>query len=158
MRERFFSLIIWFFAHLFVTLPTMKKIQIKDVWLFVAQVLLLSLIMLSPGLISYVTSHEPQLVWDSLTVSAYWLAPAIVVYLLNFYLCVPLLWFRHRRWQFVMTNVFLLIASNSHILFNDIRTLPENFIAGYSSFLIISLLVNLMAFHQFLDTRSIEKR
>ena len=123
----------------------MKKIQIKDVWLFVAQVLLLSLIMLSPGLISYVTSHEPQLMWDSLTVSAYWLAPAIVVYLLNFYLCVPLLWFRHRRWQFVVTNVFLILASNSHILFNDIRTLPENFIAGYSSFLIISLLVNLMA-------------
>ena len=136
-------------------MPTMKKIQIKDVWLFVAQVLLLSLIMLSPGLISYVTSHEPQLVWDSLTVSAYWLAPAIVVYLLNFYLCVPLLWFRHRRWQFVMTNVFLILASNSHILFNDIRTLPENFIAGYSSFLIISLLVNLMAIYRLSTSSSI---
>ena len=82
----------------------MKKIQIKDVWLFVAQVLLLSLTLLSPGLISYVTSHNPQLAWDSLTVSAYWLAPAVVVYLLNFYLCVPLLWFRHRRWQFVVAN------------------------------------------------------
>ena len=77
----------------------MKKIQTKDVWLFVAQVLLLSLTLLSPGLISYVTSHNPQLAWESLTVSAYWLAPAIVVYLLNFYLCVPLLWFRHRRWR-----------------------------------------------------------
>ena len=32
----------------------MKKIQIKDVWLFVAQVLLLSLVIMSPGLISYV--------------------------------------------------------------------------------------------------------
>ena len=68
----------------------MKKIQTKDVWLFVAQVLLLSLTLLSPGLISYVTSHNPQLAWESLTVSAYWLAPAIVVYLLNFYLCVPI--------------------------------------------------------------------
>ena len=29
----------------------MSKIHIKDVWLFVAQVLLLSLVMLSPGLI-----------------------------------------------------------------------------------------------------------
>lgn len=37
----------------------MKKIQVKDVWLFVAQVLLLSLTLLSPGLISYVTSHNP---------------------------------------------------------------------------------------------------
>ena len=88
----------------------MKKIQIKDVWLFVAQVLLLSLTLLSPGLISYVTSHNPQLAWESLMVSAYWLAPAIAVYLLNFYLCVPLLWFRHRHWQFVVINIVLILT------------------------------------------------
>jgi sensor histidine kinase YesM len=123
----------------------MKKIHIKDVWLFVAQVLLLSLTLLSPGLISYVTSHNPQLAWESLTVSAYWLAPAIVVYLLNFYLCVPLLWFRHRRWQFVVTDTILIVFSNSHMLFKDFQTLPEGTLAGYSSFLIFSLLVNLMA-------------
>ena len=123
----------------------MKKIQTKDVWLFVAQVLLLSLVLLSPGLISYVTSHDSRLVWESLTVSAYWLAPAVAVYLLNFYLCVPLLWFRHRRWQFVLANILLIIVSNSHIVLKDFNTLPESFIAGYSSFLIISLLVNLMA-------------
>jgi sensor histidine kinase YesM len=123
----------------------MKKIQLKDVWLFVAQVLLLSLTLLSPGLISYVTSHNPQLAWESLTVSAYWLAPAIVVYLLNFYLCVPLLWFRHRCWQFVVTDTILIVFSNSHMLFKDFQTLPEGTLAGYSSFLIFSLLVNLMA-------------
>jgi sensor histidine kinase YesM len=123
----------------------MKKIQIKDVWLFVAQVLLLSLILLSPGLISYVTTHDAQLVWDSLLVSAYWLAPAVAVYLLNFYLCVPQLWFRHRRWQFVVANIILIIVSNSHILFRDFSALPEGTLAGYSSFLIFALLVNLMA-------------
>ena len=123
----------------------MKKIQVKDVWLFVAQVLLLSLTLLSPGLISYVTSHNPQLAWESLTVSAYWLAPAIVVYLLNFYLCVPLLWFRHRRWQFVVANIVLILATNAHVIFNDLSLLPENLLAGYSSFLIFALLVNLMA-------------
>ena len=123
----------------------MKKIQTKDVWLFVAQVLLLSLILLSPGLISYVTSHDSRFVWESLVVSAYWLAPAVVVYLINFYLSVPLLWFRHRRWQFVLANILLITVSNGHIVVKDINALPENFIAGYSSFLIISLLVNLMA-------------
>ncbi len=123
----------------------MKKIQTKDVWLFVAQVLLLSLILLSPGLISYVTTHDTQLVWDSLLVSAYWLAPAVAVYLLNFYLCVPQLWFRHRRWQFVVANIILIIVSNSHILFMDFSALPEGTLAGYSSFLIFALLVNLMA-------------
>ena len=123
----------------------MKKIQIKDVWLFVAQVLLLSLVLVSPGLISYVTTHDPQTVWDSLTVSAYWMAPTIVVYLLNFYLCVPLLWFRHRHWQFIIANVALIIGCNSHAFFKDFQILPEGTLAGYSSFMIFALLVNLMA-------------
>ena len=136
----------------------MKKIQIKDVWLFVAQVLLLSLTLLSPGLISYVTSHNPLLAWESLTVSAYWLAPAIVVYLLNFYLCVPLLWFRHRRWQFVVTNTALIMTSNAHVFFRDFKSLPENILAGYSSFLIFALLVNLMAIFIALSIRYVMRQ
>ena len=123
----------------------MKNIQIKDMWLFVAQVLLLSLVLLSPGLISYVTTHNAQTVWDSLQVAAWWLAPAVVVYLINFYLCVPFLWFRHRRWQFIVANIALITISNAHVIFKDINTLPENFLAGYASFIIIALLVNLMA-------------
>ena len=123
----------------------MKKIQIKDVWLFVAQVLLLSLILLSPGLISYVTTHEAKYVWGSLWISAYWLAPAVILYLFNFYLCVPLLWFRHRRWQFIIVNAVLIFISNAHIIFNDFRSLPENLMTGYVSFIFFALLVNMMA-------------
>ena len=123
----------------------MRKIQIKDVWLFVAQVLLLSLVLLSPGLISYVTSNDATVVWDSLKISAYWLAPAVIVYLINFYLCVPFLWFRHRFWLFGLVNAMLIIACNSHIIYNNINSLPDVYRAGYSSLLIISLLVNLMA-------------
>ena len=123
----------------------MRKIQIKDVWLFVAQVLLLSLVLLSPGLISYVTSNDATVVWDSLKISAYWLAPAVIVYLINFYLCVPFLWFRHRFWLFGLVNAFLIMACNSHFIYNNINSLPDVYRAGYSSLLIISLLVNLMA-------------
>ena len=123
----------------------MRKIQIKDVWLFVAQVLLLSLVLLSPGLISYVTSNDATVVWDSLKISAYWLAPAVIVYLINFYLCVPFLWFRHRFWLFGLVNAMLIMACNSHIIYNNINSLPDVYRAGYSSLLIISLLVNLMA-------------
>ena len=123
----------------------MRKIQIKDVWLFVAQVLLLSLVLLSPGLISYITSNDATVVWDSLKISAYWLAPAVIVYLINFYLCVPFLWFRHRFWLFGLVNAMLIMACNSHIIYNNINSLPDVYRAGYSSLLIISLLVNLMA-------------
>ena len=123
----------------------MRKIQIKDVWLFVAQVLLLSLVLLSPGLISYVTSNDATVVWDSLKISAYWLAPAVIVYLINFYLCVPFLWFRHRFWLFGLVNALLIMVCNSHLIYNNINSLPDVYRAGYSSLLIISLLVNLMA-------------
>ena len=123
----------------------MSKIQIKDIWLFVAQVLLLSLVLLSPGLISYVTTNDATMVWSSLWISAYWLAPAVVVYLLNFYLCVPMLWFRHRYWLFELANVILILVCNSHLLFKNISSLPDIYRAGYSSFMIIALLVNLMA-------------
>jgi sensor histidine kinase YesM len=123
----------------------MRKIQIKDVWLFVAQVLLLSLVLLSPGLISYITSNDATVVWDSLKISAYWLAPAVIVYLINFYLCVPFLWFRQRFWLFGLVNALLIIACNSHLIYNNINSLPDIYRAGYSSLLIISLLVNLMA-------------
>jgi len=123
----------------------MKKIQTKDVWLFVAQVLLLSLVLLSPGLINYVTTNDVVMAWDSLWISAFWLAPAVVVYLLNFYLCVPMLWFRHRYWLFGIVNFVLILACNSHLLFKNISSLPDIYRAGYSSFQIIALLVNLMA-------------
>jgi sensor histidine kinase YesM len=123
----------------------MSKIQIKDIWLFVAQVLLLSLVLLSPGLISYVTTNDAAMVCGSLWISAFWLAPAVVVYLLNFYLCVPILWFRHRYWLFGLANVILILVCNSHLLFKNISSLPDIYRAGYSSFMIIALLVNLMA-------------
>ena len=122
----------------------MSKIHIKDVWLFVAQVLLLSLVMLSPGLISYITSNDAAVVWGSLQIAAYWLAPAVLVYLLNFYVCVPLLWFRRRFWMFAIVNVLLIVACNSHLLFSH-YSLPDDYRAGYSSFQIIALLINLMA-------------
>ena len=136
----------------------MNKVQTKDVWLFVAQVLLLSLILLSPGLISYVISHDSQLVWDSLMVSAYWLAPAAVVYLLNFYLCVPLLWFRHRYWLFGISNAALILTFNIHLYFKNLGSLPDIYRAGYSSLLIIALLVNLMAICIAISIRYVMRR
>ena len=123
----------------------MKKIRSKDIWLLVAQVLLLSLILDSPGLINYVTTHDWEQAMGSFHISCYWLAPMLAVYLVNFYLLVPLVWFRRRKWQFFMLNVALVIACNSHIIFQDQTALPELYRTGYSSFIIISMLVNCMA-------------
>ena len=136
----------------------MKKIQPKDIWLLVAQVLLLSLIMLSPALISYISSGNSRLVVESMWIAFYWLAPAMGVYLVNFYLFVPLLWVRHRFWLFGVVNVLLLIISNLHLINNDINTLPDYFRAGYSLFLIISLLLSVMAIGVALSIRYMMRR
>ena len=136
----------------------MKKIQPKDIWLLVAQVLLLSLIMLSPALISYISSGNSRLVVESMWIAFYWLAPAMGVYLVNFYLFVPQLWVHHRFWLFGVANVLLLIISNLHLINNDINTLPDYFRAGYSLFLIISLLLSVMAIGVALSIRYMMRR
>ncbi len=123
----------------------MKKIQSKDIGILLTQVLLLSLMVLSPGLISYVISHDKAQLMTSLSVSGYWLAPMGIVYLLNFYLLVPYLWFQRRFWQFLLLNVALVTICNGHILFNDTSTMPEIFRAGFSSFAGIAMLLNWMA-------------
>ena len=51
----------------------MRRIQKKDIWLFMAQVLLLSLIVLSPGLVSFITSRDSKQVFDALSISFYFL-------------------------------------------------------------------------------------
>ena len=123
----------------------MKKIQVKDIWLLVAQLLILSLIVLSPGLISYVISHDETQLMTSLSVSLFWLAPMVVVYLVNFYLLVPFVWFRRRVWQFLLLNFALVFTCNTHILLNDTSSMPDLYRAGFSSFVSVSMLINWMA-------------
>ncbi len=123
----------------------MKKVQTKDIWLLVVQLLILLLIVLSPGLISFVISHDKAQLMTSLSVSLFWLAPMVVVYLVNFYLLVPFVWFRRRVWQFLLLNLALVFACNTHILLNDTSSMPDLYRAGFSSFVSVSMLVNWMA-------------
>ena len=122
-----------------------QKLQAKDIWLFVVQVLLLWLIVLSPGLINYFTTHDPALSWGALVVSAYWLMPMVIVYLVNFYVLVPLFYFRRRWWWFIGLNILLVLACNYRFLTTDISTMPDYYQTGFSSFMMISLLINVMA-------------
>ena len=136
----------------------MKKMQTKGIWLLVAQILLLSLIMLSPALISYISSGDSRLAMQSFSITCIWLAPTMGVYLLNFYLCIPLLWFRHRFWQFGLTNVVLITVGNLHLINNNISAMPDYARAAFSSFMIISFLLCLMAVGIALSIRYMMRR
>ena len=136
-----------------------QKIQSKDVWLLLAQLLLLSLIMLSPALISYISSRgDGKLALDSLWIAFYWLAPTMAVYLLNFYLFIPLLWFRHSFWLFGAANVVLISITNLHLFGNNLSSLPDYFRAGYISSITVSLLLCLMAIGIALSVRYMMRR
>ena len=120
--------------------------------------LLLSLIMLSPALVNYISSRDGELTKQSLWISAYWLGPMVGAYLLNFYLFIPLWWFRHRIWQFCIANTVLIFLSNLHLMSNDISELPNYAQAGFSSFMIISFLLCLMAIGIALSIRYIMRQ
>ena len=136
----------------------MRKIKGKDIGLFLGQVMLMSLIVLSPGLISYLTTSSTQQMWSALLVSSYWLVPATLVYLLNFYLLVPLIWSRQHYWQFCLSNLVLVFLLNAHILIKDVGSMPESQLAGYISFATVSLLLNLMAIGVALSIRYVMRQ
>ena len=119
--------------------------------------LLLSLIVLSPALISYINSGDGKLAMDSLWIAFYWMAPAMGIYLLNFYFSVPLLWFRRRFWLFGVVNVAMIVIGNLHFIGN-FGVIPDFARAGYSSFVIFSLLFCLMAIAIALSIRYMLRR
>ena len=123
----------------------MKKIQTKNIILLVAQLMLVAFIMLTPALISFIRSGDAEVVCQSIWISLYWLGPTMGVYLLNFYLFIPLLWFHRHFWQFGIANVVLIVMGNLHLMTNDLSSQPDYVRIGFSSFMIISFLLCLMA-------------
>ena len=120
--------------------------------------LLLSLIMLSPGLISYISSRDGEMTMQSMWISLYWLGPMVGVYLLNFYLFIPLWWYRRRFWLYGIANVVLVYLSNLHLISNDVSKLPNYVQAGFSSFVMISFLLCLMAIGIAMSVRYMMRR
>jgi LytS/YehU family sensor histidine kinase len=82
----------------------------------------------------------------------------MAVYLLNFYLFIPLLWFRHRFWLFGVANVVLISITNLHLFGNNLSDLPDYFRAGYFSLMTVSLLLCLMAIGIALSVRYMMRR
>ena len=133
------------FCSLNSIFAAMKKIQGKDILLLTAQLVLLLIIMLSPALISYRLSGDGEIVKQSLWISAYWLGPMVGIYLLNFYFFIPYMWFRRRFWQFGVANMVMIAIGNLQHRTSDLSRLPVDVRLGYSSFMIASILLCLMA-------------
>lgn len=52
-----------------------------------------------------------------LRITLRWMLPMMAVYLLNYYVLVPFLYYKHHRWLFVFANVLLIALINNFIFF-----------------------------------------
>ena len=85
--------------------------------------------------------------WDN-AVATFWilfymLRSPLVLYFINFYLLEPWLWHKGRRWQFIVTNVLLIMITNHWLFFMDFSIIPSGndmAIIGYAMGLFIYLL------------------
>ena len=90
----------------------MIKIEKKDLWLFLAQLGVWAVIMLSFPLVMLLSTRN----WDSASTSLLmvWqqLRAPMVVYFVNFYLLGPWLFFRRKFWAFALINILLITGVN----------------------------------------------
>ena len=130
------------------------KISRKDLSLFSVQLLIGVLLVLMPVLItslSRLPETSSQVVfWASVT----WILPFVVVYMLNFYVFLPLLYHRHKGW-FALANIVLIALVNNGIFWFDPIYLPVEMQSGYYFFVVAMLLLNGMAVVAALAVRNV---
>lgn len=135
----------------------MKRIERKDVWLFVAQAAVWLIILTSLPLATYLSTQDAASARTSFHVAwgLFW-AP-IVVYFTNFYILGPYLFFRHRYWWFALTNLILITGVNFQFfavwLWRD--NLPQmpamttemwiGFFSGFLMFLVLNVMIGAIA-------------
>ena len=98
------------FAH-------MKKIERKDIWLFLAQAGVWALMILVFPLAVFVSTRNWESTSTSLLMVWQLLRAPMVVYFANFYLFGPYLFFRRRYWLFALCNILLILGVNYGFFF-----------------------------------------
>lgn len=119
---------------------TKKNIVILTIHLAVS-----ALIILLPVMMNHVFSIENAGVHVSLNISLAFMVPVITIYLVNFYSLVPYLFYRKKRFWFYLANLFLVQSVNWGWYFYDPSNLPTDYRAGYFSYIIMVLVLDILA-------------
>ena len=131
----------------------MKKVERKDIWLFVAQVAVWMLILTALPLATYLSTQDVASAKTSLHVAWGLFRAPIVVYFANFYILGPYLFFRHRYWWFTLINLVLITGVNYQFFAlwwwrNDIPNMPTmttemwiGFFSGFLMFLVLNVVI-----------------
>ena len=130
----------------------MKKIEKKDLWLFLAQVAVWAVVLFALPLATLLSTHDMGSTRTSFFVAWGLFQSPLVVYFVNFYLLGPYLFFKRRFWSFVLCNLVLILGLNSQFFFlyyhrNNIPNMPamdSNMWIGFFSGAMMFLLLNFM--------------
>ena len=128
----------------------MKKIEKKDIWLFAAQAAVWAVILFALPLATLLSTRNA-----ASTVTSFWIAwglfrGPLAVYFLNFYVLGPKLFFRQRRWLFVLCNLVLIIGLNYQFFyvffrrneFPETQAMTNDMWIGFFSGLLMFLVLN----------------
>ena len=128
----------------------MKRIEKKDIWLFVAQLAVWAVILFAMPLATYISTQDAQSTRTSFFVVWGLFQSPVLIYFANFYLLGPHLFFKRRYWLFAICNLVLILGLNYQFFYvyyqrNNIPNMPEmssNMWIGYFSGFLMFVVLN----------------
>ena len=150
----------------------MVKIQKKDMWLFVAQVAVWTVVLFALPLATFLSTQDVTATRTSFYVVWGLFQAPLVVYFVNFYLLGPYLFFKRRHWWFVLINLVLILGLNYQFFLvylnrDSIPNLPAmdtnmwvGFFGGFLMFLVLNCMIAAIAIgiRHFIHTRQIRQQ
>lgn len=150
----------------------MKKIERKDIWLFVAQLAVWLIIMLALPLATFLSTQDYHSTKTSFRVVWGIMHSPFVIYFTNFYILEPFLFFKRRFWLFVLCNLALILFMNFPFIYvflarDRIPEMPEmspnmwiGFFSGVFMFLLLNCVIAAIAIgiRHFIRVRQIKQQ
>ena len=150
----------------------MVKIQKKDMWLFVAQVAVWTVVLFALPLATFLSTQDVTATRTSFYVVWGLFQAPLVVYFANFYLLGPYLFFKRRHWLFVLTNLVMILGLNYQFFLvylnrDSIPNMPAmdtnmwvGFFGGFLMFLVLNCMIAAIAIgiRHFIHTRQIRQQ
>ena len=150
----------------------MVKIQKKDMWLFIAQVAVWTVVLFALPLATFLSTQDVTATRTSFYVVWGLFQAPLVVYFINFYLLGPYLFFKRRYWLFVLINLVLVLGLNYQFFLvylnrDSIPNMPAmdtnmwvGFFGGFLMFLVLNFVIVAVAIgiRHFIRTRQIRQQ
>lgn len=131
----------WRYLLIFAPMKILKK---QDLALFGMQLFVWLLLMLAPAVISYFVNPLGDGHWMFFWNSVALITPLMVVYMISYYLLLPLLYYKGHKWGYICCSVLLAVVMNIKIFFIDVSTLDEVAKTGFYSLLAFSITLDVL--------------